>query len=257
MCRPEHFAVSSTINPWMVPEHPADATLAVSQWAGLCTTYAGLGVEISTIPPLPGMDDMVFAANGGFVLDGIAYGAKFHVKERAAEGPAYLLRLAALGFRPVDPKHVNEGEGDLLVVGDRILGGYGFRTSIEAHAEVAGIFDREVVSLRLTDPHFYHLDTALTVLPGDNVAYWPAAFDDVSLATLRALYPDATEVSDNTASVLGLNSFRVGNTMVIAAAANEFGAQLKLAGHDFVQVDLSELLLAGGGIKCATLELRT
>lgn len=256
MCRPDYFAVSSRINPWMVPEHPADRDHAVAQWEGLRSTYLNLGVNVELIDPLPEMDDMVFAANGGFVLDGLAYGAKFKVAERAAEGPAYLERLAELGYEPITPHAVNEGEGDLLCVGDVILGGYGFRTSRQAHREVATAFDREVVSLRLVNPHFYHLDTALTVLPDDNIAYWPGAFDTEALTQLRRRFPNAIEVTETTAGVLGLNSFRVGNKMVIATAATEFADQLAAAGHQYLQVDLSELLLAGGGIKCATLELR-
>ena len=44
--------------------------------------------------------------------------------------------------------------------------------------------------------------------------------------------------------------------MLIAERAVGFGRQLRDRGYETVAVDLSELLLGGGGIKCCTLELR-
>ena len=35
MCRPEHFTVSYTNNPWMEPANPTDTALAVQQWQSL------------------------------------------------------------------------------------------------------------------------------------------------------------------------------------------------------------------------------
>ena len=60
--------------------------------------------------------------------------------------------------------HVNEGEGDFLVVGGLVLAGTGFRTDPGAHTEVQELFGVPVISLQLVDPRFYHLDTALAVL---------------------------------------------------------------------------------------------
>ena len=123
--------------------------------------------------------------------------------------------FAGHGFDLVEPVSVQEGEGDFLLVGDTILAGMGFRSTGDSHAEIARVFDREVVSLRLVDPRFYHLDTAISVLdpvegPGGvekaNIAYLPSAFDEASLAVLRERYPDAIQVSDADGAVFGLNS---------------------------------------------------
>ncbi len=256
MCRPQFFTVSYRINPWMHPEDPTDTSLAVRQWDALYEAYQALDYDVKLIEPIDGLPDMVYAANGGFVLDGIAYGAKFTYPERQPEGPAYMDWFAQAGFEVREPEFVNEGEGDILLVGDRILAGQGFRTDPAAHAEVARVFDREVVSLNLINPSFYHLDTAVAVLDETNIAYLPSAFDEASTASIHRLYPDAIEVTEQDAAVLGLNSFSDGRNVVIASRAKDFERQLRERGYNPIGVDLSELLLGGGGVKCCTLELR-
>jgi hypothetical protein len=176
MCRPEHFAVTYAINPWMDPARGADAGKAVAQWEALRSAYVALGHEVSLIDPVEGLPDMVFAANGALVVGGRVYGARFTHPERHAEAPAYAAWLRDNGFRDVlEPRHTNEGEGDFLTLDDVILAGTGFRTEIAAHQEAQEFLGRPVVTLRLVDPRFYHLDTALFPLGGDNVAYFPGA----------------------------------------------------------------------------------
>jgi N-dimethylarginine dimethylaminohydrolase len=256
MCKPEFFTVVYRINPWMDPALPTDTTLAVAQWQTLYDTYVGLGFDVRLIDPIDGLPDMVYAANGGFVIDGIAYGANFTYPQRQPEGPAYMDWFGANGFDVREPAEINEGEGDFLLVGDVILAGTGFRSASNSHVEVSGIFNRPVITLKLVNPSFYHLDTAIAVLDDTTIAYLPSAFDEPSLAILRERYPDAIIVTEEDAAILGLNSYSDGYNVVIAARAKDFERQLRERGYNPIGVDLSELLLGGGGVKCCTLELR-
>ena len=260
MCRPEHFTVVYRINPWMNPAEPTDTSLALTQWQALYETYVGLGFDVQLIDPVEGLPDMVYAANGGFVIDGIAYGAKFTHPERQPEGPAYMDWFREAGFDVRVPEEINEGEGDFLLVGETILAGTGFRSDSLSHVELGRIAGREIVTLRLVDPSFYHLDTAIAVLdptPGqEHIAYLPGAFDEASVSVLRERYPDAIIVNETDAAVLGLNSFSDGHNVVIASRAADFERQLREHGYNPIGVDLSELLRGGGGVKCCTLELR-
>ena len=240
----------------MFPENPTDQPTAMRQWQSLYDTYLRLGISVSLIDPLPGLPDMVYAANGGFVLDGVAYGAKFRFPERQAEGPAYLEKLEELGFTPHPAVEVNEGEGDFLLVGDTIFAAHGFRSESQSHDELRKLFGKEVVSLTLINPSYYHLDTALAVLDDHSIAYYPGAFDERSLAILRERFPDAVIACAEDAAVLGLNLFSDGLNVVMAEQAVDLRAQLDQRGFITHGVNLSELLLGGGGVKCCTLELR-
>jgi N-dimethylarginine dimethylaminohydrolase len=113
-----------------------------------------------------------------------------------------------------------------------------------------------VVSLRLVDPRFYHLDTALCVLDSDTAMYYPAAFDDDARAAIAGVFAELIEAKDEDAEVLGLNAVSDGRHVVLPVQAQKLAAQLRERGFAAVGVDMSELLKGGGGPKCCTLELR-
>ena len=255
MTPPTFFAVEYAINPWMDVGTPVDAHVALVQWEALRQTYLRLGHDVAVIEPLPGLPDMVYAANGGFIARDIALVARFRFAERAGESRAYAEWMASLGYRPASTRHVNEGQGDLLMVGDVVLAGCGFRTDRRAHQEISAALGMPVVSLELVDPRFYHLDTALAVLDDHTVAFYPPAFSAAAQDRLRALFPDAIVVGSADAYVLGLNVVSDGVNVVLPAAATGFAPQLRASGFEPVGVDLSELLKGGGSVKCCTLEV--
>ncbi|MCX5388982.1 dimethylargininase [Streptomyces sp. NBC_00094] len=257
MCRPTFFDVVYSINPWMDPAKPVDTQLAITQWEKLREVYLTLGHTVDTIEPLPGLPDMVFAANGATVIDGRALVARFRDSERIAEGPAYHAWLRDNGFPDLRTADiVNEGEGDYLLVGEWLLAGTGFRSDPRSHDEAQEFFGRPVIGLTLVDPNYYHLDTALTVLDEQTIAYYPPAFSPGSLAVLRRLFPDAVIATAEDAAVFGLNAASDGYNVVLAHNATGMAEQLRARGFNPIGVDLSELLKAGGSVKCCTLELR-
>lgn len=263
MCPPTYFDVVYEINPWMDLGVPVDAGRALAQWEHLRATYEAHGHHVEVIEPVPGLPDMVYAANGGVVLGGRALAARFTYPERRPEGIAYEKWFAGAGDGVVSlgqAAEQNEGEGDLLLAGDVMLAGTGFRTSRAAHAEVAALLGVEVVTLELVDPRYYHLDTALAVLDAGTspatVAYLPEAFSPASQAVLAERYPDAILATPEDAAVLGLNAVSDGRHVFLTDRATGMHARLRERGFEPVGIDLSELLKGGGSVKCCTLELR-
>ncbi|OBH49294.1 dimethylargininase [Mycobacterium sp. E2479] len=255
MTPPAFFAVEYAINPWMDITAPVDARLAQAQWESLYETYLRLGHHVDVVQPVAGLPDMVYAANGGFVAHDVALVARFRFAERAGESHAYAHWMSSVGYRPVYTRHINEGQGDLLKVGEIVLAGWGFRTDRRAHAEISAALRAPVVSLELVDPRFYHLDTALAVLDDHTIAFYPPAFSVAAQEQLRALFPDAIVADTADAFVLGLNVVSDGLHVVYPCEATGFAAQLRRAGFEPIGVDLSELLKGGGSVKCCTLEV--
>lgn len=263
MCRPDHFAVRYAINAWMDPAVPVDVGLAVAQWEELVATYERLGHTVHRLPSQPELPDMVFTANGAFSVDGVAYGARFAHSERAPEATEHARWYAGNGWRRFVPgQYVNEGEGDFTYVPGRrlILAGYGFRTDQRAHAEAADVLDRDVVSLELVDPRFYHLDTALFVLDDNTICYYPGAFSPDSRQRLAELFgtgpsSSALLADEGDALAFGLNAVSDGRHVVLPADAVALAERLVEAGYEPIPVADSELRKAGGSVKCCTAEL--
>jgi N-dimethylarginine dimethylaminohydrolase len=256
MCPPEHFEVSYSINPWMDPGKPVDPGLAMAQWERLRETYLALGHQVHLIEPLPGLPDMVFAANGASVIGDRALVARYRYPQRAAEAPAYRDWLVAHGFVvTAEPRYVNEGQGDYLADGERLLAGTGFRTDRLSHDEAQELYGLPVVSLTLVDPSFYHLDTALAVLGAGRIMYYPEAFSIGSQQVLRRLYPDAILAGRRDAEAFGLNAVSDGVHVVLPQIATGLIEQLRERGYSPIGVDMSELHKSGGAVKCCTLEL--
>ncbi|MEV4275658.1 dimethylargininase [Actinoplanes xinjiangensis] len=261
MCPPEHFTVEYAINPWMDTTVAVDAGLALKQWEQLRTTLTDLGHVVHVLDPEPGLPDMVYSANGAFSVDGTVYGARFLYPQRAAEAVAHqAFYLAGETWKFIAPEHVNEGEGDFAYLpgayGGIVLAGYGFRTEPSAHAEAQEVLGRPVVSLRLVDPAFYHLDTALAALDDRHVTYYPGAFSPASQRVLAQLFPDAVLADREDAEAFGLNLVSDGRNVILNTEAVAMGRKVRDAGYLPVHVDLSELKRGGGSVKCAVAELR-
>ncbi|MCQ4079488.1 amidinotransferase [Streptomyces sp. RB6PN25] len=255
-CEPWYFDVQYAINAWMREGVSVDTALAQAQWRRLIQTYRDLGHTVEILQPTAGLPDMVFAANAALVVEGKVFGSRFHAEQRQPEAAAYAAWFKAAGFDVRETESVCEGEGDFVPVGDHLLAGTGFRTSVSAHQEAQEFFGLPTITLRLVDPHFYHLDTALFALDDENIAYYPGAFSPGSREALARLFPDAVIAAREDAMAFGLNSVSDGCHVVIAPQAAGLIGQLKQRGYVPVPVDLSEFHKAGGGAKCCTQEIR-
>ncbi len=260
MCPPEHFSIEYVINPWMDISIEIDAVLAAAQWRALRRTLVDLGHTVHVLDAEPGLPDMVYAANGAFCVDGTVYGARFAHPQRSPEAEAHRRWYVGAGWNYLAPTQTNEGEGDFAYLpaayGGIILAGYGFRTDLAAHAEAQEALGRPVLSLRLVDPRFYHLDVALAALDDENIAYYPDAFSPRSQRVLAQLFPDAVIATESDALAFGLNLVSDGERIVINSEAA--GLASTLAGHGYtpVPVELAEFKKGGGSVKCCLAELR-
>jgi N-dimethylarginine dimethylaminohydrolase len=257
MCPPTYFDVTYSINPWMDVTKPIDNTLALTQWEHLRDLYLRLGHRVSELSAVDGLPDMVFTANGATVLDdSVVLLAKFRYPQRAPESALHGAWFREQGYRDVRAaRFVNEGAGDYLANARHFLAGTGFRTDPRAHAELQELTSRPVISLTLVDPRFYHLDTALAILDDDQIMYYPGAFAPDSQDVLRALYPDAVTATLPDALAFGLNAMSDGSNVVLPQAATTLIRDLRARGYTAIGVDMSELLKAGGAVRCCTLEV--
>lgn len=260
-CPPDHFGVDYVINPWMEGQvGRVDGARAHAQWSALFEDVARFA-SVERVEPDPDSPDMCFTANAALVHGDLAVPARFRNPERRAEEAPFARWLVAHGatLAPLPDHDPFEGEGDALFQpGEALLwAGYGVRTALETHVGLSDGFGVEVVSLRLVDPRFYHLDTCFTPLPGGRVMYYPPAFDARSRREIERRIPAShrLEVGDADAMDFACNALRIEDRLFVNAASE--GLREALAAWDFETRchPVSEFLRAGGGVKCLSLLL--
>jgi len=271
MCRPQHFAVTYSINPWMDPAawQQSGGVLhgtAERQWQGLFRALRRSGASVELVKPENGLPDLVFTANSAVVLDGKALLARFRHPERRGEEAVFAAAFRGLRTRglinevvTLPPGVTLEGAGDCLWDAHRQLFwmGCGFRSERVAGDIVAEQFGVPCVALALADPAFYHLDTCFSPLPCGAVMYYPAAFTAEGLALIHArVTPEQRiELAADDAARFASNAVSFGHTIVLSSCSDTLHSRLKERGYTVIETPLTTFLLSGGSACCLTLRL--
>jgi lysine-ketoglutarate reductase/saccharopine dehydrogenase-like protein (TIGR00300 family) len=261
MCPPDHYEVEYAINPWMEGNiHKSSRKRAIEQWQSLAQVLKQYA-EVDEIKPQEGWPDMVFTANAGLVLGNTVVLSRFLHKERQGEEPFFKQWFLEQGFTVQElPKDLPfEGAGDALLdrEGRWLWAGYGFRSELDAHPYLAKWLEIEVLSLRLMDERFYHLDTCFCPLKGGYLLYYPPAFDAYSnrLIELRVPASRRIAVSEADAVKFACNAINVDQTVILNQASEGLKERLAQIGFQVVETPLTEFLKAGGTAKCLTLSV--
>ena len=236
MCPPDKFDVGYVINPWMEGNvHKSSPELAASQWHALRNLLSETA-EVALIDPRAGLPDMVFTANAGLAVGKRFVLSRFLHRERQGEEPLFKKWFQPKGFEVFElPDDLPfEGAGDALMDRERGLlwAGYGFRSELDSHPLLAKWLKLEVISLRLIDPRFYHLDTCFCPLEGGWLLYFPQAFDAYSNRAIEQRVPSEKRIAVNEAdaSHFACNAVNIGQRVIVNQTSSELRAQLEAAG---------------------------
>ena len=261
MCAPDHYDVDYVINPWMEGNiHKSSRDKAVEQWSKLNFVLNDIA-KVDLVEGQPGVPDMVFTANAGLVLGDNAVLSRFYHPERQGEEPYFKKWFEDNGFNVFElPQDLPfEGAGDALLdrEGRWLWAGYGFRSELDSHPYIAKWLDIEVLSLRLIDDRFYHLDTCFCPLSGGYLLYYPGAFDSYSNHIIEERVPAEKRIAIAEADAINFacNSVNVGQTVVMNKASDSLKQRLGDAGFEVIETPLTEFLKAGGAAKCLTLRI--
>jgi lysine-ketoglutarate reductase/saccharopine dehydrogenase-like protein (TIGR00300 family) len=261
MCAPHHYDVDYVINPWMEGNiHRSSRELAEAQWDQLyqvLQTYA----TIDLVEPQQGWPDMVFTANAGLILGDTVVLSRFFHPERQGEEPYFQAWFESQGYKVhLLPKNLPfEGAGDALMdrSGRWLWAGYGFRSQLDSHPYLAEWLDVEVLSLRLVDRRFYHLDTCFCPLTDGYLLYYPAAFDTYSNRLIELRVPPEKRIAIEEADAVNFacNTVNIDKVVVLNKVSDGLKQHLENCGFTVVETPLTEFLKAGGAAKCLTLRV--
>ena len=261
MCPPDFYKVDYVINVWMEGNvDRSSQARAVQQWRGLEQALRA-EADVELVTPADGWPDMVFTANAGLVLGDQVVLSRFLHPERQGEEPLFKAWFEKAGFTVHElPEDLPfEGAGDALLdrEGRWLWAGYGPRSELDAHPLLAKWLDLEVLSLRLIDKRFYHLDTCFCPLAGGHLLYYPDAFDAYSNRLIERRVPAAKRlaVAEPDAVNFVCNAVNVGQRLIVNKASEDLSQRLLAAGFELIETPLTEFMKAGGAAKCLTLRL--
>lgn len=262
LCTPDEFDVVDVKNPFMEGQvGGVDRTLASAQWHSVRAAFLAAGLEVWTIDPHPGLEDMVFCANQTFVGLGAAGERLFVVGQmkhasRQREVPHFVRYLEERGYRGVQLNNVSsfEGSGDLLWHPTLrcIWAGHGHRTSMDSFEQVSQIFDAPVLALELISERFYHLDTCLCLVDKDTALVHRGGFSTTGNALIASRFKNVIDVDEHeAATAMACNATACqGRTVIIQQGAPRTVAALRAASFEVVEVDTSEFMKSGGSVFC-------
>ena len=263
LCPPTYFDVVDSKNPYMTGKVAVQRQKARQQWESLCMALSQCGCEVQIIDPIPGLEDMVFAANQVFVGQSKVAG-KFIVPSRMVhasrgrEVPHFVEWYRQRGYKVVEldagSDHI-EGHGDALWHPDwsRIYVGYGFRTTrggMEKFSAAMSTMSIPVVPLELVNQHCYHLDTCLCPLNNDAVLIYPGAYSSDSLSALRSHWKRVHELTEEEVRGFMGNGIVAGGRYITSHSTPHLEEMLKQEGLTPLIVDTSEFEKSGGSCFC-------
>ncbi|MBE9230753.1 TIGR00300 family protein [Cuspidothrix issatschenkoi LEGE 03284] len=261
MCAPDHYDVDYVINPWMEGNiHKSSRDRAVEQWNKLYNAIKNHAI-VDLVAPEKGWPDMVFSANAGLVLGENVVLSRFLHKERQGEEPYFQQWFENNGFNVYTlPKDLPfEGAGDALLdrEGRWLWAGYGFRSELDSHPYLAKWLDIEVISLRLMDERFYHLDTCFCPLANGYLLYYPGAFDSYSnrVIEMRVAPEKRIAIAEADAVNFACNAVNIESIVIMNKASDSLKSRLGEVGFQVIETPLTEFLKAGGAAKCLTLRV--
>lgn len=254
MCQPLYFSIEYEINPWMNSANPIDYSQALSQWDKLVDTYTQNGIKVEKLAPDSDCPDLVFTANAGLIYKNIFYPSNFRYPERQIEADHFIKWFTDHDYQIANiPKEIIfEGAGDALFCGDKLYVGFGFRSMKETGNFLQSqIRDFEVISLGLSNPYFYHLDTCFSPLPSGKYIFYPDAFDDETRMLLEN--GGGYEVSEEFCVNYGCNLVVANDTIFSPRQNNTLSDIARLENLKVTNLNMSEFIKSGGSIRCTTI----
>lgn len=269
MCRPKFFDVRHhLLNAHMEMKIAVKKKLALTQWDNTYKILIANNVKVDLLDPHPDLPDMVFTANAGIVHGNKAVVSNFGAVPRRPETQYHTTFFKERGFEvlnPLDDEVEIEGCGDFMPThnGESFFVAHGFRSSFKAYAylkDVLSLPKDKLHHMKLMNPYFYHIDTALMSLTHGHLMYYPDAFDKESEKKILDVGGNKViAIGKEDAMDFACNSVNFEENGEHLIIGNKFSDPLKDKltnyGYKVIETPYEQFLLAGGSIRCSVLDI--
>lgn len=282
MCPPLSYNTSTPNNIWMEDlddiERKVDDKKAARQFQALYQFLSSRGVvQLLPVPSNCGLQDLVFTANLGIVLEHLPAKdtvviSNYDSKPRIGETEVGVKFFQSMGYKTIVPSTKFEGEAELKHLYDNVyIGGYGLRSQKETYEQFEEQFDMKIIKVRESDPYLYHLDCSIFPLTYEKTIVCTDLLSTTEIKEIEAV-TEIIDVSREEALPGLCNSVRVGNYLLNGSHIHELkrgteNYRLEIAknrklediaadnGFELALFNLSEYQKGGAALSCMVMHL--
>jgi N-dimethylarginine dimethylaminohydrolase len=295
---PAFFRIKSGANPYTRNRwgwrKRVDRKKACEQWTRFRERLESLGARVFVLPPAAEFPGLVFPANAGFLhpkyemrpMSQKIFCLSNLTRHRAGEQEIYRKFFSALGCQIRTVPYAFEGEADFFPCGEFFIFTYGrivptgfrpragwppwyyqcsHRSDERSRSALEEIVKgHPVIPVRLTDPKYYHGDTALFAFgpKRDHLFAYPEAMDGESRERLKKhlgnrLVPlSRADTEKFVANCFQMETREGRHVLFPEGVSREVTDGIRRLGLTSSTVDVSEFFQKGGGsIKCLLCDL--
>ena len=282
MCPPLSYNTTTPNNIWMEDlddiERKVDDKKAARQFQALYQFLSSRGVvQLLPVPSNCGLQDLVFTANLGIVLEHLPAKdtvviSNYDSKPRIGETEVGVKFFQSMGYKTIVPSTKFEGEAELKHLYDNVyIGGYGLRSQKETYEQFEEQFDMKIIKVRESDPYLYHLDCSIFPLTYEKTIVCTDLLSTTEIKEIEAV-TEIIDVSREEALPGLCNSVRVGNYLLNGSHIHELkkgteNYRLEIAknrklediaadnGFELALFNLSEYQKGGAALSCMVMHL--
>ena len=239
-----------------------DRELALRQHAEMVDAYRQAGVAVHMLEPQDELPYGVYARDSSFMTPFGAVICQLANPRRRGEYASTLRFYISQGIPIYDLVSAGNFEGgdfNLIEPGCVLIGYTGFRGEEVAARQVGGWMEKEGLEVTYApiDEYYVHIDLMVCMLAEKLAAVCLDTTEPDVVDWLRGRGIEIVPVSFRDTMGLGCNVVALGNDRVLSVAGSaDLNAKLRALGFEVFDPDMSQFLLAGGGVHCMCQALR-
>ncbi|MGN0352440.1 MAG: dimethylarginine dimethylaminohydrolase family protein [Roseburia sp.] len=241
-------------------DYELDVDKMMLEHAAFVKAYQENGVEVEILPADEKRPNGVFARDfGGCVKEGYILG-NFRLPLRYKEHTDYEAKMAELGVPKI--AEVKEGlfeGGDFMFLNEKTIAvGMLDRTNergVEEIREQLAPYGYEIIGVP-SDPKYLHLDMMFNLVDEHLAVSYEEGLPEEFRKWVKAHDIEIIPVEEEAIFKHGCNLQALGNHRVMSLKQNSYvNRELEKRGMNVVELDITEILKAGGGPHCMTFPL--
>jgi dimethylargininase len=228
---------------------PIDVPLAKRQHSAYEAALAANGYQVTSLPPSADLPDSVFVEDAALVFDEVGVLTRPGAHSRRLETEAIAPVLARhREVVAIEPPGVIDG-GDVLTLGRQVFVGISSRTNSQAIEQLEKIlapWNYRVIPVPVTG--CLHLKSAVTQVADNTLLINREWVNEAYFQGWQHIEVDPQEPG-------GANALFLGDQVIYPTTHASTLVRLQEAGIRVLEVDVSEVLKAEGGVTCCSLVL--